>query len=153
MKKLNRNGVVLALACAGGLLAAGVVLAHGDAANKKTGRVPMPAMETPHDKQCVAPTEEMLRNHMKHILHQRDETMHRGIRTAKDSLKNCVNCHADEKTHSVLGKDGFCQSCHSYAAVQIDCFECHSSKREADAAAGAPGLTIQPTLKTAAGAK
>ena len=24
----------------------------------------------------------------------------------------------------------FCISCHSYAAVKVDCFECHSSKRQ-----------------------
>jgi hypothetical protein len=34
----------------------------------------------------------------------------------------------------VLGKDHFCQSCHNYAAVKIDCFECHSSKPAGNAA-------------------
>ena len=72
----------------------------------------------------------MRRNHMKLILHQRDETMHRGIRTQKYSLKNCVDCHADPKTNSVLGKDGFCESCHVYASVSIDCFTCHTSAPE-----------------------
>ncbi|WP_372523700.1 hypothetical protein [Sulfuricaulis sp.] len=79
---------------------------------------------------CVEPTEEMRRNHMKKILHQRDETMHKGIRTQKYSLKNCVDCHADPKTNSVLGKDGFCESCHVYASVSIDCFSCHSAAPE-----------------------
>ncbi|MGD2056814.1 MAG: sulfur reduction protein DsrJ, partial [Gammaproteobacteria bacterium] len=40
---------------------------------------------------CVEPTEEMRRNHMEYILHQRDETMHRGIRTKQYSLEECIN--------------------------------------------------------------
>jgi len=88
---------------------------------------------------CVEDTEYMRRNHMETILHQRDETMHQGIRTSKHSLnKNCINCHADPKTNSVLGPEGFCSSCHTYASVSIDCFSCHSSKPEADKRAAAP---------------
>ena len=79
---------------------------------------------------CVRPTEDMRKNHMKYILHQRDETMHEGIRTEKYQLTNCVDCHADPKTNSVLGKNGFCASCHEYAAVSIDCFSCHSPSPE-----------------------
>ena len=78
----------------------------------------------------MEPTEVMRRDHMKMILHQRDETMHQGIRTVKHSLKNCVNCHADPKTESVLGHNGFCESCHTYAAVTMDCFGCHTDKAE-----------------------
>ena len=87
---------------------------------------------------CVEPTADMRRNHMKYILHQRDKTMHQGIRTTKHSLKNCVDCHADPKTNSVLGQDGFYSSCHQYASVQIDCFTCHTDKRDKDAVAIAP---------------
>jgi hypothetical protein len=83
---------------------------------------------------CVRPTEDMRRNHMKYILHQRDVTMHEGIRTETFQLTNCVDCHADPKTHSVLGKDGFCASCHAYAAVSIDCFSCHSPSPQNTAA-------------------
>jgi hypothetical protein len=101
----------------------------------KAARVPVPAVQINKDKgdKCVEPTAVMRRDHMKFILHQRDDTMHRGIRTVQHSLKNCIDCHADPKTGSVLGKDGFCESCHHYAAVHIDCFSCHSPKREAAA--------------------
>lgn len=88
---------------------------------------------------------------MDFILHQRDETMHRGIRTSKHSLKNCVNCHADPKTGSVLGKDGFCQSCHAYAAVTVDCFSCHTDKAETQAGAAeepAASGELRRTLRT-----
>jgi hypothetical protein len=101
---------------------------------RKPGRVPLPKVNiTKTDEKCVEPTDVMRRSHMDFILHQRDETMHRGIRTSKHSLKNCVNCHADPASGSVLGKDGFCSSCHHYAAVHIDCFGCHSPKPEAAA--------------------
>jgi len=81
---------------------------------------------------CVEPTEVMRRQHMQFILHQRDETMHQGIRTTKHSLLECINCHVtyDENQQPVSYKDErhFCSTCHHYAAVHIDCFECHNSK-------------------------
>ncbi|MGW8269767.1 MAG: hypothetical protein ACWGNS_04865 [Burkholderiales bacterium] len=101
------------------------------------GRVPLPVMKAERGESCVAPTEEMRRNHMKMLLHQRDETVHEGIRTKRFSLKHCVDCHASRKTGSVLGEQGFCASCHAYAAVKIDCFECHTPMRSTQAA-GAP---------------
>ncbi|MBI3571603.1 MAG: hypothetical protein HY082_10990 [Gammaproteobacteria bacterium] len=97
-----------------------------------------PVVKIHRGEKCVEPTEEMRRNHMKKILHQRDETMHKGIRTTKHSLKNCVDCHADPATNSVLGQDGFCSSCHQYASVTIDCFSCHTDKRDKNAVAAVP---------------
>jgi predicted CXXCH cytochrome family protein len=71
----------------------------------------------------------MRRSHMDFLKHQRDDTVHGGIRGAKFSLKGCIDCHASPKTQSVAKEEtNFCVSCHSYAAVQIDCFECHTSK-------------------------
>lgn len=78
---------------------------------------------------CVRDDEFMRRNHMVLLKHQRNETMRKGIRTTQYSLKNCVDCHASPVNNSVIGtNDNFCQGCHSYAAVKLDCFECHSSK-------------------------
>ena len=80
---------------------------------------------------CVEPKSDMRKNHMNYILHQRDETMHKGIRTSRHSFKNCINCHVvkDKNNKPVTHKDKrhFCNSCHSFAAVKIDCFECHAS--------------------------
>ena len=92
-----------------------------------------PTVHIYRGEKCVEPTDEMRRNHMKKILHQRDRTMHEGIRTTKYSLRQCINCHASPATNSVLGKEGFCQGCHSYAAVNMDCFSCHTDKAEKDA--------------------
>ncbi|MEJ2440540.1 MAG: hypothetical protein P8Z72_12880 [Gammaproteobacteria bacterium] len=97
---------------------------------------PPEAAKNYNDKtQCVEPVPEMRRNHMKYLLRHRDLTMHEGIRTKKFSLKECINCHnapspKDGKVASIEDKnhDHFCSTCHSYAAVKIDCFECHSDK-------------------------
>lgn len=95
---------------------------------------PEPARHFSAEQKCVAPENEMRKNHMKYILHQRDETMHKGIRTRQYSLEECVNCHAvkdDAGDYTPVNAPGqFCSSCHSYAAVHIDCFQCHATKPE-----------------------
>ena len=127
-------------------------------ATGKSGRVPMPVLtiNTTKGDLCVEPREVMLRDHMKLILHQRDKTVHDGLRTTKHSFKNCVDCHADTKTGSVLGKEGFCESCHTYASVKIDCFECHSSMRETSVvkdSVGAPPSSVRALNSTTKGKK
>ena len=106
------------------------VSGFADAEEKRAGRVALPTVKIENGKTCVAPTEEMRRDHMKMLFHQRDQTVQRGIRDSRFSLKNCIDCHANPKTNSVLGKDGFCASCHAYAAVKMDCFECHTPLRQ-----------------------
>jgi len=91
-------------------------------------RVPKPVIDIDKPGRCVEDTATMRREHPDMLKHQRDLTMHEGIRTRKHSLKECVACHASAKTGSVLGEKGFCQSCHDYASVRIDCFSCHASK-------------------------
>lgn len=87
------------------------------------------------DQACVEPIAIMRNNHGHFLKHHRDDTMHRGVRTTKHSLVECINCHvthdADGKSPSIKeGTEHFCRSCHSYAAVTIDCFQCHASKPE-----------------------
>jgi hypothetical protein len=123
MKRLLALGVVAVLSTA--------TLAWADSDDQpKPGRAPKPVITEPvKGDRCVEDDAFMRRNHMKVLDHHRDETVKKGIRTKKYSLKECVNCHASEKTGSVAaGKDDFCVSCHSYAAVKIDCFDCHSTK-------------------------
>jgi hypothetical protein len=94
------------------------------------GGVPKPSVtiESP-GTQCVAPPEEMRRNHMEMLKHQRNLTLREGVRGAKASLNGCIECHASKKTGSVIGSnDNFCQSCHAYAAVKLDCWDCHQPK-------------------------
>lgn len=111
------------------------VAGTADAQDKRASGVALPTIKIEKGKDCVAPTGEMRRDHMTLLLHQRDRTMRQGLREKRFSLKNCVDCHASRKTGSVLGKDGFCSSCHAYTSVSIDCFECHTPLRQARAAA------------------
>lgn len=101
-----------------------------------TAAPPLPPIErAAKGAQCVEDTALMRREHMNLLKHQRDQTVFGGIRGAKHSLKDCVACHASTKTGSVAAAQGdFCISCHSYAAVKIDCFECHTGKPPAVAA-------------------
>jgi hypothetical protein len=118
------------------LLAVVLTLAgYADAVDVRAGRVAMPVVKIEKGEACVAPTGEMRRDHMKMLLHQRDRTVRQGIRESRFSLKNCVDCHASRETGSVLGKDGFCSTCHAYASVSMDCFECHTPLRQQRAAA------------------
>jgi len=96
---------------------------------------------------CVADTDFMRRNHMKMLMHQRDDTVHEGIRTKQFSLKGCIECHAvkgeDAKPVAVTDERHFCRTCHDYAAVRVDCFECHSSvPEEKDTAATPTGDSV-----------
>jgi len=116
---------------AAALMAAVLAVAgFAHAEEKRAGRVALPAIKIENGKACVAPVEEMRRNHMSLLFHQRDGTLRRGVRAPRFSLKGCVECHAGRETGSVLGTDGFCSSCHSYASVKIDCFECHTPLRQ-----------------------
>jgi hypothetical protein len=118
------------------VIGAGLLLAGGfaaaDTASTVVSRVPQPIIETARGGSCVADPSIMRRDHMKMLKHQRGDTMRGGIRTGKSSLKACIDCHASQSTNSVVAAEtNFCQSCHSYAAVKIDCFECHNSKPQA----------------------
>lgn len=100
------------------------------------GRTPLPAIAIEKPGQCVEPKDVMRRDHMKFLKHQRDKTMHQGIRSKPHSLNECISCHASQKTGSVTGDGGFCQSCHDYAAVKLDCWDCHQPKPGQKAATG-----------------
>jgi hypothetical protein len=124
----RRAAAWLVLACAAW---AGTALAQATA----TSRVPRPAIEKARGEQCVADPAFMRLNHMDLLKHQRNETVHRGVRDPRSSLKGCIECHASSASGSVAAAPtDFCASCHTYAAVRVDCFECHASKPAATAA-------------------
>ena len=95
---------------------------------------PFPSIHEPEGEgvKCVQPEDEMRRNHMNYILHQRDETMREGIRTETYSLSKCIDCHVQPNEKGEVAahddKEHFCSACHEYASVQIDCFECHADR-------------------------
>lgn len=89
----------------------------------------------PKGEQCVEDPSWMRINHFETILHQRDETVIRGIRTTKHSLKNCIDCHVTPNEDGDYARysnseEHFCAGCHSFAAVSIDCFQCHADRPE-----------------------
>lgn len=103
-------------------------------------------------EQCVEPTDFMRRNHMELLKHQRNETMHLGIRTTRHSLKGCVACHASAKTGSVAAdKEDFCVSCHAYAAVHLDCWDCHATKPGKKMKVPVAAMPVSPIGKTLKG--
>ncbi len=110
----------------------GLGVGRAFAADGDASRTPVPHPPKGQGEHCVADTEFMRRNHMKMLLHERTETVHEGVRGGKFSLAGCVACHAvkgdDGKPVAFSDDRHFCRSCHSYAAVKIDCFECHASQ-------------------------
>ena len=113
-----------------GLTALPVISTAGD-----LGPIPPKAKENASEKtKCIRPVLEMRKNHMEFLLHKRDKTMREGVRTKADSLVECIDCHVtpnEKGEYARIGEDEhFCSSCHNYAAVNIDCFDCHSDLPE-----------------------
>ncbi|MCW8906079.1 MAG: sulfur reduction protein DsrJ [Sedimenticola sp.] len=101
---------------------------------------------------CVAPTADMRRNHMDYLKHDRDRTVHKGVRDTRNSLAACIDCHAEKSEaggYKPVNAEGqFCASCHSYVAVNLTCFQCHSTtpqgadEKVSQNAAGGAGLGL-----------
>ncbi|MDQ7016863.1 MAG: Hdr-like menaquinol oxidoreductase cytochrome c subunit [Gammaproteobacteria bacterium] len=128
------RGITLLSTLLGGLLMAASLLASAG--------VSAPVVPQGKGEQCVEPTADMRKNHMEYLLHQRDKTMHQGIRSKQHSLKECINCHVQANkagdypsVHGTNSEQHFCDSCHSYAAVKIDCFDCHADRPASPSAA------------------
>lgn len=130
--------------------------------NSALAETPFPTIHEPSDEslKCIQPEDEMRRNHMNYILHERDETMHEGVRNEPGSLAACIDCHVEPNENGeIAGIDSnehFCTSCHEYASVQIDCFQCHADRpqkfidRAGHTTSSAPSIQqqLQQTLAT-----
>ncbi len=109
----------------------GLAMALTGPAPAAESRVPVPQpAKAFKGKQCVEPVDVMRRKHGKFLLNQRSETVRQGIRGGKDSLRQCIECHAvpDQAAGGERTVEPFCGACHEYAAAQIDCFQCHTTK-------------------------
>lgn len=115
------------------LAVAGLVSGTGIAPDTHAAdRVPLPMLvKAAKGEVCVEPLPVIRRDHMKFLMHQRDETVHGGIRGARHSLVGCIDCHAAKDDAGqwvrIDAPGQFCASCHAYAAVKIDCFQCHAA--------------------------
>ena len=99
-------------------------------------------------QECVEPIDDMRRNHMEYILHQRDETVHEGIRTKQHSLVECINCHVSDAPDAprYSSEKHFCNSCHTFASVRIDCFQCHADRPVKSSQSGTPASSRDPVM-------
>ncbi len=116
--QLGKSKVFVAVVA--GLLALGIAGAWaaggGDVREKKQGL--HPSIVVPKEGQCVRPTEWMRRNHMDLLQHHKVDAVRKGVRVKKESFDNCRTCHTK--------RGEFCDRCHAYAAVKMDCFDCHN---------------------------
>lgn len=130
MAKVMSKGVLLALLA--------VALGLGATAQaEEEGDFVLPSSTAASLEHCVEPTEYMRRNHFELIRHQRDLTVYGGIRGTKHSLAGCVACHVGYDSSGepieVDVKGQFCRSCHDYAAVAMNCFDCHATVPDGEA--------------------
>lgn len=128
----RRRTIIVAclLALAAMLLVSGNKLWMASAVAQDQTNAPLVPAATQGD-QCVAETGLMRKNHMDMLNHQRDDTVINGVRGAPFSLVGCVNCHAqrdaDNKPVRIDAEGQFCESCHAFVSVKIDCFSCHAA--------------------------
>jgi len=133
LRRSSFAGITVLLVCMTGLANMGFAAAD----DQVVSRTLQPAIPMGQGESCVKETAFMRRNHMDMLKHQRDDTVMRGVRDELYSLKECINCHAvygpDAIPLSAASEQHFCRSCHDYAAVSIDCFQCHASRPESGA--------------------
>jgi len=77
-----------------------------------------PRLKIDKPGQCVESTEWMRHNHMKMLLHVREDSVREGVRLVNKSLHGCRNCHAS--------REDFCDQCHDYVGVEPECWGCHT---------------------------
>lgn len=106
----------------------------------RAGEGPDPSLNTPaisqmEDKHCVEEVDFMRARHPQLLNDWRDQAVREGntiyINSSGEEYaasleKSCLQCHSN--------REQFCEACHTYAAVQPYCWDCH------DAAKGA-GIT------------
>lgn len=119
------------------LLSVLVLFVNGAIIAEETGRIPgleIPKAKGPFSEAqpCVEPLDMIRSQHGSLLKQQRDATMRLGIRTEKHSFVGCIDCHItpDEAGNypSIKTPEHFCNSCHTYAAVHVDCFDCHATQ-------------------------
>lgn len=130
---MPRHGTCIGILALILVLTAGLVsVVQAQEKVRTTQGVPYPDIAPGVGDSCVEEIGLMRRNHMDMLKHERDETMLEGIRGGNYSLKECLDCHAvkgpDAVPVTISSPQHFCRSCHDYAAVSIDCFQCHASR-------------------------
>ena len=76
-----------------------------------------PQLKIEKPGKCIKDTAWMRHNHMKLLMHTRDDVVRQGIRKANHGIKGCRQCHPH--------RDEFCDRCHDYIGVDPECWNCH----------------------------
>lgn len=112
--------------CAAAMLAAAAYLAF--AADTPEA---LPAAATADTTGCIYPKEYMQSHHMQVLADWKESAAHEGpdaVMRAPDGrrfqkdLATCLGCHQENRM--------FCFSCHTYANVKPDCWNCHISPQD-----------------------
>lgn len=94
---------------------------------------PRPVLPKAQGETCVEPVETMRALHGAILAATNGSSSTSSL--PKHELSECVACHAQrDKAGAYIPVDApgqFCQSCHSYSAVSINCFSCHASTPKA----------------------
>lgn len=128
----KKRNIIIGLACFVVLITSPFLFNLG-----KTDAQPQISMDTPvinqlEQKQCVEAAEYMRTEHMQLLNQWRDQVVREGqtVYTSSSgkqyamSLENsCLECHSN--------KSEFCDSCHSYTAVDPYCWDCHDASKGA----------------------
>jgi hypothetical protein len=89
---------------------------------------PEPEIAMAKAAHCIRDDEYMIRHHPDMLKHQRVDTLRRGIRSGDFSLKHCMECHSNYQTAGNGPIKTDCDNCHEFAAVELDCWDCHAKR-------------------------
>lgn len=76
-----------------------------------------PELKIEKKGECVRDAKWMRHNHMKLLMHTRDDVVREGVRKANHGIQGCRSCHPK--------RDEFCDRCHEYVGVDPECWHCH----------------------------
>ncbi|MEN8212838.1 MAG: Hdr-like menaquinol oxidoreductase cytochrome c subunit [Pseudomonadota bacterium] len=117
----------LLLVFAMALLAVAGLASADDKVNWRSGT----SLAATEAKSCVREAPIMRRYHMELIKHARIDTVRKGVRGVDGSLSECIACHVnkdDKGAFIPVNQEGqFCQECHHYVGVALDCYQCHAT--------------------------
>lgn len=91
---------------------------------------PQVTINTAQAAQCIEPTQWMIEHHPELLIQWRNNVVRNDIQTYtasdgkqyQESLATCAQCHPDT--------EDFCNQCHNYIGVSLDCWNCHNLPAE-----------------------
>ena len=122
MRRLLLSALLLAVATVG--------FATRGAADDWT---PRPVIPKAQGERCVEPTEVMRKWHNEIVRPADGSSAPRTL--PHHDIAGCVSCHAERDKNGayvpVNAEGQFCESCHRFSAVSINCFSCHAATPQA----------------------